>query len=302
MNKIRPAIRAIGSAINDRSTTDITFPSSGVSTAECYRRAWRVMDMLYDAVVIILDELDKMTDPSSILMTLSRAVESGKLDSCAIGIIGISNKPRFKEQLNERARSSLCQRDYVFPPYDADQLRDILTARLPAFKDGIIQDGVVPRVAALAAREHGDARKAIDILRTADELAQEEQASTVQEAHVEEARVLTERDYLIEVLSEQPPHSRYVLRAIALLDTETPSDQPVKSSAVNEAYQSICEPEGADPLSWRRVRDLLHELEFLEIIERQRKGAGRGEGAYMETRLLDDPETVIAACDELDQV
>ncbi|KTG19118.1 AAA family ATPase, partial [Haloferax profundi] len=157
-------IRAVGSAINEPGVTDETFPSSGVSTAECYRRAWRVMDFLYDTVVIILDELDKMSDPNAVLMTLSRAVESGKLSNCNIGIIGISNKPRFKDQLNERARSSLCQRDFVFPPYDANQLREILTARLPAFKNGVVDDAVIPKVAALAAREHGDARKAIDIL------------------------------------------------------------------------------------------------------------------------------------------
>ncbi|KTG19119.1 hypothetical protein AUR66_18130 [Haloferax profundi] len=91
-----------------------------------------------------------------------------------------------------------------------------------------------------------------------------------------------------------------MLKAVALLDKQTPSDQPVKSSSVNELYQQICRQEGVDPLSWRRVRDLLHELEFLEIIERKRKGAGRGEGAYMETQLLDNPDTVMAACDEVE--
>ncbi|SEO25975.1 cell division control protein 6 [Halogranum amylolyticum] len=294
-------IRSLGSTINDQEVTDETFPASGVSTSECYKRAWRVMDELYDVVVVVLDELDKMDDPNSALMNLSRAAEAEKIQSCKLGIIGISNKPRFKDRLNERARSSLCQRDFVFPPYDADQIEQILEARDGAFKDDVLEPGVIPRAAALAAREHGDARKAIDILRTAGEMAQEEQAETVREGHVDAAQVQTERDHLIEVLAEQPPHSRYVLKSVALLDQRMSDDRAVKSSDVNQLYRQICtEQYSSDPLSWRRVRDLLHELEFLEIIERKRKGAGRGEGGYMETHLLDAPEIVIDACDAIE--
>jgi len=51
----------------------------------------------------------------------------------------------------------------------------------------VLEDGVVPRVAALAAREHGDARKAIDILRFAGEIAEENDHDSVTEDCVDHA-------------------------------------------------------------------------------------------------------------------
>jgi len=156
--------------LNDSAVTDVKIPDKGLSTSTYYKRLWRVLDTQFEVVLIILDEVDKLDD-DDILMQLSRAGEAGKLESCKIGVIGISNKIKYKDRMDERVKSSLCEREFVFPPYDANQLRDIMQARSDAFKDGVLDSSVIPRAAALAAREHGDARKAIDILRYAGEIA-----------------------------------------------------------------------------------------------------------------------------------
>ncbi|ELY51436.1 Cdc6/Cdc18 family protein [Natronorubrum bangense] len=294
------AVQSTGHQLNDQDETGISIPHSGLSTSEYYRRLWRIVDSRYDVALIILDEVDKIED-DDILMQLSRAVESGKLTESTVGVIGISNKVRYKDSLDERIKSSLCEREYVFSPYDANQIREILRSRSDAFHEGVLEDGVVPRVAALAAREHGDARKAIDILRFAGEIAEENDLESVTEACVDQAHEREETSRLAELISKSPSHAKLVLEAMALLTQQKEGDDvPVKTNEAYDLYKRLCDRDQSDHLKLRRVRDILSELEFLSIIEQERKWAGKGKGNYMENRLIDDPEVIIAACNESD--
>ncbi|GAB6880358.1 DNA replication protein Orc4 [Halorubrum gandharaense] len=291
-------IRAIAESLNDPEETGTTVPHSGVSTSDYYRRLWDILDARLDVGIIILDEIDKLED-DNVLMQLSRAAEAGKVDDSTLGIIGISNKIRYKDTLNERVKSSLSERDFVFPPYDANQLREILQSRADAFREDVLDDDVIPKVAALAAREHGDARKAIDILRYAGEIADEHGDDGVRIAYVDEAHEREEQARLSELISKQPTHSKYLMQALALRIQEADGDDhetPIPSKEIHSAYQVICEREGTDPLKMRRVRDLLSELAFLSLIEQERKGRGKGKGAHTVNQLVDDPEIVVEAC------
>ncbi|MFC7236564.1 Cdc6/Cdc18 family protein, partial [Halosegnis marinus] len=122
------AAQTIAAALNDDELTGINIPDKGISTATYYKRLWSILDDTFDVVLIILDEIDKLED-DSILMQLSRAGEAGKIDSCKIGVVGISNKIKYKERMDERVKSSLCEREFVFPPYDAEQLGEIMQAQ-----------------------------------------------------------------------------------------------------------------------------------------------------------------------------
>jgi len=53
----------------------------------------------------------------------------------------------------------------------------------------------------------------------------------------------------------------------------------------------VCSEHASDPLSQRRVRDLLKEHAFLDILEQSREMGGP-DGKFMSHRLLEDPETV----------
>ncbi|QLK26966.1 orc1/cdc6 family replication initiation protein [Natrinema zhouii] len=292
------AVQSTGHQLNEQAETEISIPHSGLSTAEYYRRLWRIVDTRYDVALIILDEVDKIED-DEILMQLSRAVESGKLTESTIGVIGISNKVRYKDSLDERIKSSLCEREYVFSPYDATQIREILRSRSDAFHESVLEDGVVPRVAALAAREHGDARKAIDILRFAGEIAEENDHDSVTEDCVDHAHEREETSRLAELISKSPSHAKLVLEAMALLTQQKEGDDaPITTNEAYDLYKRLCDRDQSEHLKLRRVRDILSELEFLSIIEQERKWAGRGKGNYMENRLIDDPKVIIAACNE----
>lgn len=289
------AIQSIGTALNEREQTEIKIPEKGISTATYYKRLWNIMDELYDVVVIILDEIDKLED-DDILMQLSRAGEAGKLSECKVGVMGVSNKIRFQDRLDERVKSSLCEREIVFQPYDANQLGEIMEARRDAFVEGVLNDDVIPKVAAVAAREHGDARKAIDILRYAGEIAQSKQSDEVKIEYVDDARERAQTDRFRELIRGLTVHSQLVLYALTIrtLIDNNPKDKEggFRTTQVHGMYENVCDYRQANPLSTRRVRDLLGELAFLDIIEQNRVGGGRGEGSYTEHRLLEDPETV----------
>ena len=295
------AVQTIASTLNDPDTTDVKIPDKGLSTSTYYKRLWNILDERYDVVLIILDEVDKLDD-DDILMQLSRAGEAGKLDSCKLGVIGISNKIKYKDRMDERVKSSLCEREFVFPPYDATQLRSIMEARSDAFRDGVLDSSTIPRAAALAAREHGDARKAIDILRYAGEIAQSSGAETVREDFIVQARERAETDRFRELIRGSTPHSRYVLQALAVLALNQPDDDGFRTTRIYDVYEEVCRQEGSEPLSLRRVRDLLKEHAFLDILEQSRRSGGSAEGSYTEHQLLEDPDVVKKVLVETDDV
>jgi cell division control protein 6 len=284
-------VQTIASKLNDPNKTGVNIPDKGISTATYYKRLWTILDEQHEVALIILDEIDKLED-DSILMQLSRAGEAGKIEDCKIGVIGISNKIRYKDRMDERVKSSLCEREFVFPPYDANQLNDIMEARRDAFRDGVLKDGVISRVAALAAREHGDARKAIDILRYAGEIAQAQEAETVREEFVDRARDQAETDRFRELIRGSTPHSRYVLQALTILSLDNPNAEGFRTTSIYDLYEQICRQEGTDSLSLRRVRDLLKEHAFLDVTEQSRHSGGSADGSYTEHQLLEDPEVV----------
>jgi cell division control protein 6 len=213
-----------------------------------------------------------------------------------VSIIGISNDLNFMEYLDVRVRSSLGQEEIVFPPYNAGQLRDILSERARmSFVDGAVEAAVISLCAAYAAREHGDARRALDLLRTAGEIAEAEGAEKVQVEHVRKARDQIETDQTIEVIRTLPFQSKIVLYAVAILAQRFP--RALSSGEVYEFYQQICRQMGENPLTRRRVGDLVSELDMLGIISAKIVNRGRY-GRTKEIRLDIDPLQVYSAIQE----
>jgi cell division control protein 6 len=272
---------------------DTNIPRKGIAASDYRDITWELLDDHgIGGFVVILDEIDKLDD-EDILRSLSRARESGKSDAL-IGVICISNKIAYRERLNERVDSSLQDNELVFDPYDADQLREILEHRRDAFEDGVLADGVIPKTAALAAREHGDARKAVDTLYEAGRLAEKAGVSVVTEAHVDDALRRAEVNRFQKLVSGQPPHVQYILQGLAML-TRSRDQRAFRTADVYDAYQRVAEGVGADPLSYDRVQRLLKEQAFLGITESDHTGGGPGEGSYRIHRLLRSVEVVEAA-------
>ncbi|GAB7095361.1 DNA replication protein Orc4 [Halolamina litorea] len=281
-------------AFNDPDETDISVPLSGLSTNAYYDRLWRVLDARHDVVIIILDEVDKLQE-NNVLMQLSRAGEAGKLDTCKVGILAISNKISFKDSLDERVLSSLQEREFIFPPYDANQLREIMRHRKDAFHEGVLTDDAIPLAAAFAAQEHGDARKALDILRNAGELAKDDGDDLVREEHVRNAREKADVDRFSKLLQDQPTQSKAAVYALSLI-ADAKNDEEFATREIYERYEQLTERLDIDALSQRRLADRLNEQAFLDILGvTDRVGRGRGKGMTNFYYLLEDPGVVQTA-------
>lgn len=281
--------RSITRTLND-GVSGFTIPRSGIGSGEYYDYLWEILDVSYDAVIIILDEVDRLED-DDVLMQLSRARESGKAD-CHLGVIAISNKIEYRDQLNERVKSSLREEEFVFQPYDANQLREIMNHRRDAFRDGVLTGDVVPLTAAFAAQEHGDARKAIEILRHAGELAERQSSKEVREEHVRDAQEWAEIDRFEELLRGSTTQVKFILYALALL-TEENEENEFSTSQIYERYTATAKSLDAKVLGEHRVYELLKEQAFLGVVESTRTGGGRGQGSYLEHRLVQDTGIVL---------
>jgi len=249
-------------------------PSTGLPTDEVYKIFYSVVDEREQIVLLILDEIDYLIKKTEdeILYNLTRINE--ELKKAQVALIGISNDAKFLDNLDPRVRSSLSEEGIVFPPYNALQIKDILDQRVnQAFREGAIEYGVIEKCSAYAARDHGDARRAIELLRVAGEIADRNGNPTIKVGHIDEAEEKIERDYIIEIVSTQPKQYQCVIYSIfSLLKSEK---ENVLTGEVYELYNKLCSKIGLRPLTQRRISDILAELDMLGIINGKVISKGR---------------------------
>lgn len=249
-------------------------PPTGLPTDEVYNIFYRALDSNPQIVVLILDEIDQLIKKAGdeILYNLTRINE--QLTKSQVCLVGISNDLLFIESIDPRIRSSLSEEEIVFPPYNAIQIQEILRARAEkAFRPGAVGQGVIEKCAAYAAREHGDARRALDLLRVAGELADREGASSIQIRHLDEAEGKVERDRVIDIVSTYPKQFQIVLYSILQLRKER--KEPLFTGEIYEIYSGLCRRLGLPPLTQRRVSDILGEIDMLGLVNAKVISKGR---------------------------
>ena len=290
-------------ALEEKRDSFDEVPMTGWPTDRVYNSFFEAVDYRERVVVIMLDEIDKLVEKSGddTLYNLSRM--NSELERSRVSIIGISNDLKFTDFLDPRVNSSLGEEEIVFPPYDANQLRDILKARAEvAFKSGALTDDVIPLCAAFAAQEHGDARRALDLLRTAGELAERDTMDYVEEEHVRQAQEKIEIDRVVEVVRTLPQQSKIVLYAIILLEKQGVHN--INTGEVYNIYKGLCKEIDADVLTQRRVTDLISELDMLGIVNAVVVSKGRY-GRTKEISLsvpLEETETVLLSDSRLGDI
>jgi len=141
-----------------------------------------------------------------------------------------------------------------------------------AFKEGTLDKMIISLCAAYGAQEHGDARKAIDILRVAGELAEMRKSPIAEESDVKNAKEKIEVDRVIEVVKTLPTQSKAVLIACIY---SLASGVESTISNVYQIYRLICTALSIDILTQRRVTDLTNELDQLGVITSTLQYKGR---------------------------
>ncbi len=259
-------------------------PSTGLPTDAVYSRFVELIDNEKQNVILVLDEIDQAVKKISdnFIYTLTRM--NSELKNAQISLIGISNSLTFMDNLDPRVRSSLGEEEIVFAPYNALQLRDILKKRAElAFNDDSLEEGVIEKCAAYAAREHGDARRALDLLRVAAEVAVRENGKKVGLNHIDIANEKIERDKMLDVIESEPTQFQLVLYAIILLHEK--SQETIFTGDVFNIYQELCEKSKNEVLTQRRISDILAEFDMLGIINARVISKGR-QGRTREIKLM----------------
>ncbi|MFQ6020431.1 MAG: ORC1-type DNA replication protein [Candidatus Aenigmatarchaeota archaeon] len=253
-------------------------PFTGLPTDQIYNAFFESLDKRKQTLILIIDEIDALVQKTGdeILYNLTRINQD--LKNSKLSIIGITNNLSFIESLDPRVRSSLGEEELIFPPYNALQLQDILRQRSSiAFVSGVLEEGVIEKCAALAAQEHGDARRALELLRVAGELAERNADEKITTEHVDLAQKKIDIDSVLETVKTQPKQSQAVLYAIIQLDKKN-----IETSDVINKYQEICKQHGLRVLTQRRVSDLISELYLFGIIDSKIISKGR----YGRTRVI----------------
>ncbi|MGB9674978.1 MAG: ORC1-type DNA replication protein [Candidatus Nanoarchaeia archaeon] len=255
----------------------VEVPVTGLPTDEVYNKFLNAVDAKRQIVILVLDEVDRlvMRAGDEILYNLTRI--NSILKQAQVTLIGISNDVRFIEAIDPRVKSSLGEEEVIFPPYNAIELKDILEKRAAlAFKPNALGEGVLEKCAAYAAREHGDARRALDLLRVAAEVAERASCDKVLPEHIDEAEKRIERDRVLEIVTTLPKQSQIVLYAILLIAKNSQNNVKLETGEVYEKYKELCIQSAAQtPLTQRRVSDLIGELDMLGLINAKVISKGR---------------------------
>lgn len=249
-------------------------PPTGLPTEEVYESFFKAVEEKPQIIILVLDEIDQLVGRTGdgILYNLTRI--NAELKNSQVGIIGISNDLAFTNFLDSRIKSSLNEEELVFPPYNAIQLQHILKQRAKhAFAPETLEEGLIEKCAAYAAREHGDARRAIDLLRVAGELAERAGATKVTIKHLDQAESKIECDTIFNLVANQPKQYQATLYSIFLICSKKKS--LVFTGEVYDLYNNICSKTGLKPLTQRRVSDIIAELDMLGIINAKVISKGR---------------------------
>ncbi|MHA1124588.1 MAG: ORC1-type DNA replication protein [Candidatus Heimdallarchaeota archaeon] len=251
-----------------------TVPFTGLPTDEVYKRFKNKLDAKKQLLIVVFDELDKLHNKSgdNVLYQLTRI--NTDLKKAQVSLVCITNDLSFKETLDPRVRSSLSEEELVFKPYNANQLEDILTDRArEGFNDEVLDNGVISLCAALAAQEHGDARRALDLLRVAAELSERSNETQVNVMHVRKATKQIEKNTVEEVLVSLPVQTKVVLWAVYVL--EKSNLKVITTGDLYKVYLELCKITGLDPITPRRTNSLLNELSMLGIVNTKVVSMGR---------------------------
>jgi len=243
---------------------------TGLSMGEATDRILDFIQKKKFYVILVMDEIDSLVDKNGddILYNFTRANERIS-EGGFISLIGISNSLTFKDKLDPRVRSSLSEEEMVFNPYTIEQLQKILSDRAKlAFNDEVVSDAAINLCAAMAGKENGDARRAIDLLRVAAEIAERERVSKVEEKHIRLAQEKIEKDTNYEVLKNSTAHTKLVILAIT-------KSKNGNTGEVYEIYSSLCSLSEQEPLTQRRITQIISELDQLGLITSNVVSQGR---------------------------
>jgi len=247
--------------------------------------------------VLVLDEYDvlfydKRGKPSDFIYKLLVLEESLRAKGYLVCIISISNNVLSDYEIDDRVRSRIGSCEVFFEPYSKDDVLDIIQERAEKAFSKKIDEKVLLHCAKLSSEGHGDARRAIDLLRVAAELANL-QEKEISETHIDMASDELQKDRVEKILSSASYQLKVACTSLARVTFLT-GEAWHSTSTIYKQYGIIISKD-TKPLSYRRVSELLTELENTGLAVSQTSSKGR-HGYGTQYKLTVSPEMVGKAC------
>ncbi len=134
-------------------------------------------------------------------------------------------------------------------------------ARL-AFKEGAVSEPVLKKIAEIEAARDGDARKALELLDNCAKIAIAKKRNKITLDLVDEADANLERDQMLNVIASLTQQQKLVY--LSILNNEK---KIIGGTDVYRLYLETCESYNLKPLSERRVRSLVINLNDLGLVQ-----------------------------------
>jgi len=303
-SKIKTPVPIVAKLINTRendtsyrvlaemaSGINLKVPFTGLSVAELRARVISALKSKEIIYIVILDEIDSMIKKigDSFLYQITRINE--EISPSQMSIVGITNDIQLSDNLDPRIKSSLDDEQIFFPQYKAEELQDILSQRAGvAFLPGVLDADVIPYCAAIGAREHGDARRSLDLLRRAGEIAERKGKARVSKEDVEEARESLDNDKIVDAIKSLTFDSKVLLLVMAM--SKIRGKEKLTSGELYAGYQGIMNEIKGQCLTERRLTELVNFLEMSNLISANLISEGRG-GRTKHIYLKTEPKRVL---------
>jgi cell division control protein 6 len=259
--------------VNELRPSGAEISSTGYPQQTVFKKLYGELEKLGGTVLIVLDEIDSIGTRDELLYELPRARSNGKLEETKVGLIGISNDFKFRDRLDPRVQDTLCERELHFPPYDAPELQNILASRAEvSLADDAYERDVLNLCAALAAKDSGSARQALDLLRLAGEHAENRDDDRIAQEHVDAAREKLEQERVVEGMRELTVNGHFAL--LAVVSKAATNETPCRMRKIYDEYVRLCESAGVDPLAQRSVHNHLSDLRMLGILSAEENRTG----------------------------
>ena len=247
--------------------------------------------------VLVLDEFDvlfndKRGKPSDFIYKLLVMEENLRQKGNLVCIVAISNNVMVDYEIDDRVKSRIGTSEIFFNGYSKQDVLDILKDRAASAFNKQVDPHVLEYCAELSASEHGDARRAIDLLRMAGELAGSKGQMVLEKKHVDLAAGQLQKDRIDTVLSGASHHLKLACVSLARITFLTGQDWH-STSTLYKQYRII---RGSNKqLTYRRVSELFTELENTGIMVSQTSSRGR-HGYGTQYKLTVSPEMIGEVC------
>lgn len=233
--------------------------------------------------VMILDEFDVIFEdmrghPSDFIYKLIELEKDLARDGIYLCIIAISNNVLSEYDIDDRVKSRIGTSEIFFEPYFYGHVISILRERAKEAFATPVDDEVLQHCAKLVSEEHGDARRAIDLLRVAAERASAEGEMPLTRHHINAASKEMQKDRAENIIKQSSYHFRRILAAIARI-TFLSGKEWHYTSIIVQQYRRVWQ-DGSNLLKYRRVSEIIREIEntgFLvsQVSSRGSHGYGR---------------------------